>query len=605
MFSFHGTAKAAKRGKVFLQTDSYQLTYGKLAEKLGRLNHFINSSELSPGDRVVLSSGNDELNAILFLALVDNGMVPVVASPDVKASEFELMALVIGVQGCIMDAPILQRCCHGAHELKLKLEIRAQEKQNKFMNKLLGSRKPSAGQDAHFPALLDELESMDGPGPWPHEHIAFIIMTSGSTTNPKAVPVTHGALLAHLATLSKQFQYSPTSTILNVLPLHHVDGLVQGPVVVCFNAATWVRPFPFRIQNLEPLLLSFYRYRVTHGVFVPTILALIHRLGAELSDSFAYEEFNFLISAAGYLEEGLWNDFEKTFGVQIANLYGLTETVTGALFCGPDEQTRRVGSIGKPVDCAARILVEEGSASDGVGELLLKGDNVFSGYLGRDGVNDGVFIDGWLRTGDLAHRDEDGYFYIDGRIKNVVISGGENIYPEEITEVIGRYPNVIEAACMGIEHKEWGEILVAAVVVDNDFSQEKLVSWCGEQLSHFKIPKEWTVIDKIPRGPSGKVLLPVLREIIAKRDAVAAATLSKDLVSRVIDIAAGVFHIDVSELGPQSSPENTNGWDSLAHVNFILALEVGLNIQLTTKEIMGIGSLQAACDIVSPKVRWE
>jgi long-chain acyl-CoA synthetase len=430
-------------------------------------------------------------------------------------------------------------------------------------------------------------------------------MTSGSTTNPKAVPVTHGALHAHLATLSRQFRYSPKSTLLNILPLHHVDGLVQGPLIACYNTATWVRPFAFSIPNLEPLLLSFYRYRVTHAVFVPTILALIYRFGATLSDCFEYDEFDFLISAAGYLEEALWSDFESLFGTRIANIYGLTETVTGALFCGPDEQTRRLGSIGKPVDCEARILPLHGTAADGVGELLLKGDNVFHGYIGREGVNNGVFLDGWLRTGDLAHCDEDGYFYIDGRIKNVVICGGENIYPEEIAEVLGRHPRVVEAACLGIDHPEWGEILVAALVVDGDYVEEQLVAWCEGQLSHFKIPKAWAVIDVMPRGPSGKVLVPALRELFAKQDAITAAAGSGDIVSRVFDIAAATFHVVASELGPQSSPENTIGWDSLAHVNFILALETGLNIQLATREIMGISNLQAACDIVLRKVPLE
>ena len=551
---------------------------------------------------MVISSRNDELNAILFMALLDNGMIPIVASPELRASEFELIALTIGVQACIMDAPALKQCCHAAHDLKLRLEIRVAEKPNSFMHKLLGGRKHSETQEVYFPALLDVLDTRDAPAPWSPEHIAFIIMTSGSTSNPKAVPITHGALRAHLATLSKQFRYSPESTVLNVLPLHHVDGLVQGPLVVCYNAATWVRPFPFSIQNIEPLLLSFYRHSVSHAVFVPTILALIHRFGAGLSDSFDYEEFDFLISAAGYLEEGLWISFEKTFGVRIANIYGLTETVTGALFCGPDEQTRRVGSIGKPVDCEARVLAKEFSARGGVGELLLRGDNVFSGYIGRVGVNDEVFRDGWLCTGDLAHCDADGFFYIDGRIKNVVISGGENIYPEEISEVLGKHPHVIEAACLGVEHSEWGEILVAALVVDSEYSQDKLVNWCEQQLSHFKIPKEWVVLDSIPRGPSGKILLPVLREAMVKRRTVSAASESGDLVSRVIDVAAGVFHVAASDLDQHSSPENTAGWDSLAHVNFILALEAGLNIQLTTKEIMGIASLQAACDIVSHKV---
>ena len=604
MSSFYNAATQQKSKKIFLQDDNKSLSYGELATRLGKLTRLIAESQLTFGDRVVISSADHELLTLLFFGLIDSGMTPIIASPDLRASEFQLIWQTTSVQACIMDAATLERCSNDAHGFKLQLAIKKHKPKKNFMNKLLGGNKNSVEEAANFPASLNSLEALAPTVSWPEEHIAYIIMTSGSTSNPKAVPVSHGALNAHLGTLSKQFQYTSNSRILNLLPLHHADGLTQGPAVTCFSGATWVRPFAFSIQNIEPMLLSFYRYRVTHAVFVPTMLALIARLGRGLSDSFDYEEFQFIISAAGYLEQALWHDFEQTFNTQVANVYGLTETVTGAIFCGPDENTRKIGSIGKPVDCEAKVLAKDGSEPENgeVGELLLRGSNVFSGYIGREDVNKGLFRDGWLCTGDLSHVDEKGFFYIDGRIKNVVISGGENIYPEEITEVLGNFPLIFEAVCFGVEHPEWGEILVAALVVDDAYSQDELVTWCGDQLSHFKIPKEWMVVNEIPRGPSGKVLLPKIRDIFLEQKSSSSVANSKDIVASVYAIAAEIFHVATSTLEARSSPENTVGWDSLAHVNFTLALESQMNLQLTTDEIMRISDLQAACDIVSEKI---
>jgi long-chain acyl-CoA synthetase len=604
MTSFYNCAKNEKSKKIFLQANNSALTYGELLERMGKMNRLLASSGLSAGDRVLISSDDDELMAILFLALIDNGMTPIVTTTEIRASEFEMIWQTTGIQGCIMDEAGLQRCCQQRHEMTMRLAIKKPAAKANFMTKLLGAKKNADADAAHFPAVLGSLDATEPPAPCSMEQIAYILMTSGSTSNPKAVPITRGAMFAHLDTLKKQWQYSADSRLLNLLPLHHTDGLIQGPVVACFSGATWVRPFRFSIQNIEPMLLSFYRYNITHAVFVPTILSLVARLGSGLSNCFDYEGFRFLISAAGYLEKSLWVDFEQTFNVQIANIYGLTETVTGGIFCGPDTASRRIGSIGKPVDCEARIMPVNGAetAAEGVGELLLRGDNVFSGYIGREGVNEGLFTDGWLRTGDLAHIDEDGFFHIVGRIKNVVICGGENIYPEEIAEVLAQDPQVIESVCFGVEHREWGEILVAVLVLKDGYSLEEHVAWCGDRLSHFKIPKEWMVVSELPRGPSGKVLLPKVKEAFSRRHSGTSSASSHDLASNVFAIAAEVFHVNVADLNLRSSPENTVGWDSLAHVNFILALESRLNIQLSTQEIMGISCLQEACDVVAEKV---
>jgi long-chain acyl-CoA synthetase len=600
---FYEMAKGQRAKKPFLQGGDAELTYGELTDQLGKLNRLVEDLALLPGDRVILCSKNHAVLAPLFLGLLDNGIVPVVTDPEMRASEFEYARMSTGAQGCIMDQAALQRCCLVDPGFKVRLKIQKKEKKGNFMKKLLGSNQQKQAQEDSYPGVLDALEGVAAERTVSADDIAYIIMTSGSTSMPKPVPATHGALSDHLATLARQFNYTGQSALLNVLPLHHVDGLIQGPVVSCFSGASWVRPFAFSIQNIEPLLLSLYRYRVSHVITVPTILALVKRFaGQGLGDAFDYDEFQCVISSAGYLNENLWRDFEEAFNVRIANMYGLTETVTGAIYCGPDEQTRRIGSIGKPVDCSAKVVNEEGVevATTELGELLLKGSNVFTGYLDVEGNEQ--FLDGWFRTGDVSHFDEDGFVYIDGRIKNIIVCGGENIYPEEIADALAGQSMIEEVSCFGVEHPDWGEILVAALVVAQDYSHEDLANWCGENISPSRIPRDWLILEEIPRGPAGKALIPQLRQLYSENKPSRGDVEAEDVQSIVFDIAAENFHLSVEMLSLESSGENTVGWSSMAHINFTLALEEQLDIRLGTDEIMRITDMRTAVELVTGKL---
>jgi long-chain acyl-CoA synthetase len=602
---FHHLAASQKPGKVFLEGPS-PLRYGELCDRIGALTAHLATTALAPGDRVVIGSSDVGWLATLFFGLIDNGLTSVVTSPDLTARELDVLCEVTRPAGCVMDAAILSRCAARERPWKTILPIEKPAKRN-VLDKLLRAKKPDGG-GSHLQAVLAGHSPVAPPDSWPDDQIAYVMMTSGSTSRPKAVPCTRRALFAHLHTLRSHFGYGPESRILNLLPLSHADGLVQGPSVACASGATWLRPFEFSIANIEPLLHSVYGKRATHFVCVPTILSLLLRLGSKFDDSFRTDDFQFIVSAAGHLEEKLWKDFQETFGAKVVNLYGLTETVTGGLFSGPDDGSHRVGTIGKPVDCEARIVDEAGRevAPGETGELLLRGDNVFSGYLGATEVNQDVFLDGWLRTGDLASRDTSGFYRIEGRIKNVVISGGENIHPEEVTELIQKHPDVAEAVTFGVPHREWGENLVALVVAksaDDDATVEQaLIAWCRERLSGFKVPKDWLVVDALPHGPSGKVLVPQARQLYLERRRRASSLSGGGVEANVLSIAAQTFHCARTALDLRSSPENTSGWDSLAHVNLVLALEAAFDIELTTTEIMQIADLRTTVTIIESKL---
>ena len=601
--TFHQYASARPHKQEFLDGDN-AITYGALTDQLGKTIAYLQQQGIKSGDRIVIASDDSSAFASLFFAMVDMGVAVVLGDPGMTPAELARLVALLSPAGIIMDDALIKRLGATTHDLRLCLSIKAKAKGGGLLGKLLGKKRAKATPASTYPAVLDGLQAVTPDG-GNDDDVAFIVMTSGSTSQPKAVPGTRKALFAHLDTLTKQFGYHDKSRIMNLLPLSHVDGIIQGPALACRNGGTWVRPFPFTVQNIEPMLHGIYSKRVTHFIGVPTILSLIHRMSTNLEDSFATDDFKFVVSAAGKLEVELWQGFETTFKTRVCNLFGLSETVTGGLFAGPGDDSHRYGTIGKPTDCEARIIDEQGNdvADGATGELLLRGDNVFGGYISDDpNVNDGLFVDGWLRTGDLVHRDADGFYVIDGRLKNVVITGGENIYPEEITEILNGHPGVGAATCFGLPHGDWGEILVALVQrTDAGLAENDLIGWARERLSAYKVPKEIAFTGELPLGPSGKVRMKEAKKVFEElRGGDAAA--SGNVEERVIAIAASTFKQPKDSLGTRSGPHNTPGWDSLAHISFVVALEAAFSIKIATGEIMALQSLGDAVATVSTHV---
>ena len=204
-------------------------------------------------------------------------------------------------------------------------------------------------------------------------------------------------------------------------------------------------------------------------------------------------------------------------GVEIVQGYGLTEAAPNVLCLPPEEATRKLGFAGKPyphVDVALRdadtgALVE----GTGTGELVVRGPNVFAGYWRNAEATEAAFADGWLLTGDVAERDAEGFYRIAGRIKDMVISGGENVYPAEIEDVLHAHPAVLEAAVVGVPDERWGEACAAFVVLreGSNVGTEELQRLCRDRLARFKVPKTFAFVDALPRSSMGKVLKDELR----------------------------------------------------------------------------------------------
>ncbi len=578
--------------------------YGEAEACCARVAGWAEQNGLAPGSVVLVAISDPGVMSVVILGLLRAGLAAALIDPLSTSAEAAQMAAQAAPEAAVVDRELISRWAIGTLiGARLVLPIDAATAPSSLASRLLGGLRKSEKTDALAgfgdcprppPAAVDPAAT------------AYIVFTSGTTVRPKGVAVSYGALLSHLATLRRQFDHDEDSRILNVLPLSHADGLVQGPLLAYYCGAALHRPVQFSPASVDALLTAIYAQRITHFIAVPTLLAMILRLASrELNDVFQGGDFKSVTSAAAHLEDELWRRFEQRYRVVVANLYGLTETVTGGVFNGPGAATRRVGTLGKAVDCAVRIVDADGQdLADGeVGELLIAGPSLMTGYVGDPQASAEVLRDGWLHTGDLVRRDAEGFLHYAGRRKSLIICGGLNIQPEEVAEVLGRHAAVVEAAVVGEADAELGEVAVALVVVRGECDASELIAHCRLSLSEYKLPRRIVFTERIPRGRSGKAILGEVQALLA------APRLSESggrgRTDRLLALAAEVFRVPVESLSLDSAPTNTPGWDSLAHLMLAASLEKTFALALSPAEIVGIASLADALALTAAKVPAE
>jgi long-chain acyl-CoA synthetase len=376
-----------------------------------------------------------------------------------------------------------------------------------------------------------------------------------------------------------------TTVILNLLNLYHADGINQGPLLALFNGGTWFSPFKLDTSQLDLIYYAIYKYKITHLFVVPTLLSFFEKYHEDFEDSFQTPNFKFIISVAAQLEERLWNTVSTIFKVQIVNVYGLTETVNGSLFCGPQLDSYKIGTIGKPVDCTIKIINEKGVAvgADEKGELLIKGEHIMVGYFNNSKATNEAIIDGWLHTGDLAQQDQQGFVKIVGRKKSMINSGGFRVQPEEIEEIILQTNQVDECKVIGIYDALLTEKMVACVSLKNNIQLDEiqLYKFLRENLEQEKVPHEIYFLEELPKGISGKIQVEQLKKIILENHKKPSES-GETTLEIIIQTAALTFKIDSNDITELSSSSTLSGWDSLNNLIFVTELEDHFNIHFST-----------------------
>ena len=373
---------------------------------------------------------------------------------------------------------------------------------------------PDAQQlPSHVVAGVRNTDAIDPPSA---EDTALLMYTSGTTGTPKGVMLTQSNLVANAYAISAEHALASGDRVYAVLPLYHINAFAVTMLAPLAHGGSLAMATKFSAARF------WHQAAETECTWlnvVPTIISYLLEGEAPARDGLG--RIRFCRSASAALPPEHLRAFEAKFGIGVIETMGLTETVAPA-FSNPLEAPRRkLGAVGRPSGCEALVVdANLQPAPDGTtGEIVIRGPNVMRGYYKNDEATRATFTpDGWLRTGDLGHRDEDGFFFITGRIKELIIKGGENIAPREIDEALLQHPAVLEAAAVGIPDRHYGQEILACVVLRDGMASDEsaLREFCIERLGRYKTPKIFRFVKELPRGPSGKVqrlkLLSILQD---------------------------------------------------------------------------------------------
>lgn len=482
-----------------------RLTYLKLNERINRLAWALKELGLAKGDRAATLSLNCHQYLEVYGATAKMGYVHVPLNFRLKGRELSYLMNNSGASLLLV----------GRQYEGMAKSILPGLKQVKHLISFDGT----APDFLNYEVLLESAEPKEPPPSVGLDDLAYIVYTSGTTGLPKGAMLTHGGQMVNTELMVRELKLTEADVVLVPLPLFHVGSLSSLLPNLYAGAKAII------MSSFDPVqvLKALQEEKVTNLHIMPTMI--IDILNHPDLVKYDTSSLKTLMYAGGpmpleYLKKAL-----EAFGPVLMGFYGQTESgpTTSYLkreehrLTGPPEVVKRLGSAGRPVPEAEVKVVDEedGPLPPGqVGEIVIRGKSLMKGYWQNAEATAEAFKGGWLHTGDLAYTDEAGYLFIVDRKKDMIKSGGENIYPREVEEVIYTHPAVAEVAVIGVPHPRWGETVKAQIVLKSgkEASEEEIIEHCKTFLASYKKPTSVEFVESLPKNPAGKILKKEIRE---------------------------------------------------------------------------------------------
>lgn len=488
---YHVDRQAAEQpDKVFMFAPEprLELTFSKLQEECTKLGKHLKRLGLNKGDKVSFMMGNGYQTTILFLGTMYSGFV--ISPLNLQAQPSQLTHVLTHSDTKVVFVTDFQ-----LERLKESLACVDREIAIEVIDKNLGTIFP--------PCEVSQYELPDVAESDP----ALLLYTSGTTGLPKGAVLTNKSMVAGGQNVCLAHELTTEDRGLVSLPLYHINAEIVSAMAPLVSGSSVVMPERFSTAEFWPLMSE---YRCTWFSVVPTIISYLAS-GSEIAGKgYQLDQVRFGRSASSALPPSLHKEFEEKFGISIVETMGLTECAA-PVFSNPlDPSRRKYGSPGQPVGNEAKVVDKHGQECQRgvIGEILIRGDNVMLEYYKAPDVTaKSLEPNGWFHTGDQGYMDEDGFVFVTGRIKELIIKGGENISPREIDEVLYCHPAILDAAACGIPDKHYGEEIMVCYMLKPgcDASADELREHCLQHLGKFKTPKVLVCLEDLPRGPSGKI----------------------------------------------------------------------------------------------------
>ena len=492
---------AATPEKTFLfsEADGRRFTYAEFDQAVNSAAQMLQAHDVGRGDVVSLLMPNSAEYIIAYFACWKIGAIAGPINSLLKAHEISFV---------ISDSEAKALLVHGDFRATvdgIRNELPLLQSVIEFAD---GEAATSEFKDDSSAASSTNLSLSDMD--LPHIDLgseAIIIYTSGTTGKPKGCLLTHGNLIANARQISQWLGFTKDDRLLTIMPLFHMNAVSVTTMSALYAGGSTVVSPKFSASRFWQIISE---YEVTSFGSVATMLSmLLNTYPDGVPAGLKTEQLRFAMCGSAPVPTEVLQRFEEAFNCLVIEGYGLSESTCRSTFNPPDER-RRPGSCGKPIGNEMQVVDDEDrEVVDGtLGEIVLRGENILKGYYRNEEATANAFRSGWFHTGDVGYRDAEGFFYIVDRKSDMIIRGGENIYPREIDEVLYQHPAVAAAAAIGIPDPLYGEDVAAFVVLQEgrEATEEAIISFCRERLADYKCPKIVRIVREIPKGPTGKLL---------------------------------------------------------------------------------------------------